>query len=204
MSKVLCTGAEVRMRNFCTMLWEEDPTPPELIDCDKCGLYKHGTRMVWGEGNPNSSIMVLLDNPGAREDKDGNSFVCGTRQTLQEAANTVGFDPRDLYVTYILKRRPVRSYDKDETRTICMVHLEQQLQEMKPKYIFCLGNVAVQSFFEDSTKDVKSLRGKLHSVKGYKVAVAYHPLAVRRRPNLWSYFLEDWVVLAEHYFQNKG
>ncbi|MEK5389445.1 uracil-DNA glycosylase family protein [Margalitia sp. FSL K6-0131] len=41
--------------------------------------------MIWGEGNPNGDIYVILDNPGAREDREGNPFVCGTRQTLQQA-----------------------------------------------------------------------------------------------------------------------
>ncbi|MGJ9384209.1 uracil-DNA glycosylase [Salipaludibacillus sp. CF4.18] len=188
------------MQNDCPELWPEEPTPHDLVNCGKCGLDKHGTRMVWGEGNPEAPIMVLLDNPGAREDKEGNSFVCGTRQTLQKAVTTVGLSSEDLYITYILKRKPVRSYDKEVVRQTCMsYHLEQQLKEKKPKFIFCLGNTAVQSFFEDPLAEVKSLRGKLHQVKEYQVAVAYHPLAVRRRPNLWALFLEDWNFLADRY-----
>lgn len=34
--------------------------------------------------------MILLDNPGAREDRERNSFICGTRQTLQKAAYEAG------------------------------------------------------------------------------------------------------------------
>ncbi|UFU00212.1 hypothetical protein KO561_04475 [Radiobacillus kanasensis] len=69
------------MSNFCPSMWPEEPTPIEVQACDVCGLIEHGTRMVWGEGNPSAPIMVLLDNPGARENRDGNPFVCGTRDT---------------------------------------------------------------------------------------------------------------------------
>lgn len=84
-----------------------------------------------------------------------------------------------------------------------MYHLDDQLKVKQPEHILCLGNVAVQSFFKDKTVDVKSLRQKIHHVHGYETTVAYHPLAVRRRPNLWQKFIEDWDFLAEHR-QNDG
>ncbi|WP_404450935.1 uracil-DNA glycosylase [Virgibacillus necropolis] len=158
--------------------------------------------MVWGEGNPDAPIMIILDNPGAREDREGNEFVCGTRQTLQQAVHDVGLKMDDLYVTYILKRRTVRKYEKERVRQICMNHLYRQLRAKQPKLIFCLGNVAVQSFFQDPDAEVKTLRGSMHDVHGYQTTVAYHPLAVRRRPNLRSKFIEDWTYVAKYYLNS--
>ncbi|GHH96741.1 uracil-DNA glycosylase [Neobacillus kokaensis] len=190
------------MSDFCPVLWPEEPTPEHLLDCSECGLDQHGSRMVWGEGNPLGRIMIILDNPGAREDREGSPMVCGTRQTLQQAAVQVGLTMEDLYVTFILKRKPVKAYDKQQVRQICMTHLKQQLKEKQPKLIFCLGNVAVQSFFENTDAEVKVLRGKIYDVNGYPTAVGYHPLAVRRRPNLWNMFVEDWKFLTG-YYNNK-
>lgn len=187
------------MSNFCPSLWHEVPTPSFLETCEDCGLYKHGSRMIWGEGNSNAAIMVLLDNPGERETKEGQSYVCGTRQTLQDAAHHVGLSEKDLYITYILKRKPKRAYDKEQARRICMQHLKVQLQDTQPTLVICLGNVAVQSFFENPDVDVKGLRGKFYNIHGYKTTVAYHPLAIRRRPNLRSLFIEDWQLLAQQY-----
>ncbi|WP_260858172.1 uracil-DNA glycosylase [Bacillus sp. FJAT-22090] len=155
--------------------------------------------MIWGEGNPKAPIMIILDNPGAREDNKGESFVCGTRQTLQDVANEAGLKIDDLYITFILKRKPVRAYDKELVRSICMQHLEQQLNEKKPAIILCLGNVAVQSFFQNPDADVKSMRGSWYDVRGFQTTVAYHPLAIRRRPNLRPLFLEDLTFVAERF-----
>ncbi len=187
------------MTEFCPIALPEEPTPEQLKNCQDCGLYQHGTRMVWGEGNPEAPVLVLLDNPGAREDREGNPYVCGTRQTFQQAAIDAGLQMDDLYITFILKRKPVRGYDKAQTRKICMQHLEQQLQGKKPSLILCLGNVAVQSFFQNPEAEVKSLRGSWYDVQGYPTAVAYHPLAIRRRPNLRSLFLQDLAFVAERY-----
>lgn len=181
---------------FCPEIWPEDPTPADELNCKECGLYSQGTRMVWGEGNPEAPIMVILDNPGAREDREGNPFVCGTRQTLQEAIHEVGMKKESFYVTYILKRQPLRTYKKEQARSICMhTHLDKQLTQQKPSLLLCLGNVAVQSFFQDPEAEVKQLRGSWHWVKGYETAVAYHPLAIRRRPNLRTRFIEDLLLV---------
>ena len=155
--------------------------------------------MVWGEGNQDAPIMIILDNPGAREDREGTPYVCGTRATLQRAANEAGLSGNDLYVTYILKRRPIRAYNKAETRDICIRHLNEQLKEKKPKLLFCLGNIAVQSFFNDPAAEVKHLRDSWHEINGFRTAVAYHPLAIRRRPNLWPKFMSDWEMVAKEY-----
>ena len=186
---------------FSSFLWPEAVIPSEMTDCQRCELYKQRKRMIWGEGNPQASITVLLDNPGEREDKEGNPFVCGTRRMLQYAAHKVGFKPDDLFVTYILKCRPRRKYNKQEARNNCMKHLFLQLELQKPDYIFCLGDTAVQSFFEEKEASVKCFRGKVHNTKGFSVFVSYHPLAVVRRPNLLPYFLQDWGAL---YFAYKS
>ncbi|MED4164486.1 uracil-DNA glycosylase [Halalkalibacterium halodurans] len=190
------------MSEFCPRAWPEESPPSSIHDCDACGLIEHGSRMILGEGNPSAPIMVILDNPGMREDRDGNPFVCGTRQTLQKVINSVGLSENDLYVTYILKRRPTRKYDKQKTRQICMNHhLYDQLKVTQPSHIICLGNVAVQSFFQDEEAEVRTLRGKTYNIRGFKTTVAYHPLTVRRRPNLWNLFIEDWQFLADQFFK---
>lgn len=179
------------------IVWPEHPPPPWVAECKECRLIEHGTRVVWGEGNPDAPLFVILDNPGSREDRHGEPFVCGTRQTLQATAVQAGLDiERDLYVTYVLKHRPIRAYDKEQARQACMRHLWQQLEEASPQLVLCLGNVATQSFFTDPEVSVKVLRGKWHDVKGFATAVSYHPLAVRRRPVLAKYFLQDWQFVA--------
>jgi uracil-DNA glycosylase len=53
------------------------------------------------------------------------------------------------------------------------------------------------NLFQTSEAEAKSLRGSWHDVRGFHTAVAYHPLAVRRRPNLRPLFLEDLAFVAE-------
>ncbi len=175
----------------------EDTAPDACRFCRQCELSGHGSRVVWGEGNPGAPIFVVLDNPGAREDKEGAPFLCGTRETLQRAACEAGIEPNSLYVSYILKCRPRQAYDKETARATCISYLWKQLKIANPAVVMCLGNVVCQTFFGNPATEVKQLRGKIHLVRGYKVVTSYHPLAVRRRPVLYKYFLQDWRLVAK-------
>lgn len=181
---------------FEPSVWPEHAPPPHAKDCTRCELAKHRPRVIWGEGNPQASRLVLLDNPGAREDREGREYVCGTRDTLQSAAAQAGLTEQDLYVTYLLKCRPLRAYDKEAARNACMGHLMEQLAAIQPKAVLCLGNVALRSFVGDPDAEVKTMRGAWHEARGYRFLTSYHPLAVRRRPNLWTRFLEDVQMFA--------
>ena len=110
-------------------------------------------------------------------------------------AHEAGIQPEQMYVTYILKHRPLRKYDKPKTRQYFMGYLWKQLEEVKPDLLFILGNTAIQSFLGD-TAEVKNLRGTIQSIGSYKAVVYYQPLAVRRRPNLKQVFLSDLMLAA--------
>lgn len=189
--------------NFTPVFLPEDKVPSEFIGCQKCELHCQRSRMIWGEGNPKAPVIVVLDNPGAREDCNGEPFVCGTRQTLQFAAFQAGLTADDLYITYVLKCRPVRRYNKEGARGTCMVHLIQQIRYQQPKLAFCLGNTAVQWFFDSPDAEVKNLRGVWHEARGIPTLVSYHPLAVRRRPNLLNVFIQDWRLVAARFLRDS-
>lgn len=191
------TGVLIIMEQDLSLVnWTEDPVPACSANCTMCKLCTQRSRIIWGEGNPKAGIIVILDNPGCREDKEGNAFVCGTRQTLRQAAYAAGLDEMHLYVTYILKCRPLRKYEKETARKACFGHLEQQLQLNTYNIAFCLGDVAVKTFFNDPSASVKNTRGSWHRLRNMAVYTSYHPLAVRRRPNLYSIFAGDWEQVA--------
>ncbi len=155
--------------------------------------------MIWGEGNPDARIFVLLDNPGAREDKLGEQFVCGARQALYAATAKAGLKEDDLYVTYVLRCRPRRKYDKELARSTCLGFLQEQIAAKHPELLVCLGNVAAQAYLEDVLAEIKNLRGEIIMHNGIATAFSYHPLAIRRRPSLQTLFDADWQLVADYY-----
>jgi uracil-DNA glycosylase family 4 len=182
---------------FEAAAWPEDKLPEEAAAYKNCEICTQKSRIIWGEGNPKAPVLVILDNPGAREDKDGNEYVCPTRQTLQAALHQSNLAAGDVYLTYLLKCRPLRQYDKEEARIFSKPFLIRQIETVRPRVLVCLGDVVTRTMFDDEEASVKNLRGFWRNVLGYPCMVSYHPLAVRRRPNLMRLFLEDWDMLAQ-------
>jgi DNA polymerase len=180
---------------FVPAIWPEDKMPSDAAAYEQCEICTPRSRVIWGEGNPRAPVTAIVDNPGAREDREGKSYVCGTRQTLQEALHHVGLSPENVYLTYLLKCRPLQRYNKEAARAFSKPFLVQQIYAMQPKFIVCLGEIVVQTMLGSQDAHVKDLRGSWHYILGVPCIITYHPLAVRRRPNLMPMFLDDWSML---------
>lgn len=189
--------------DFLPAIWPEDKLPPEAKEYSKCEVCTSKSRVIWGEGNPKAPIIIILDNPGAREDREGIEYTCGTRRTLQLALIEANLPIDNVYITYLLKCRPLRRYNKEEARAFSMPYLVNQIKSIDPRYLICLGDVVVQNMFNDSEAHVKDLRGKWHYILDCPTIVSYHPLAVRRRPNLKKFFISDFMMLGSRYDTEK-
>lgn len=190
-----------RDKAFEPAVLPEIAAPQDARDCRLCELAAQRDRVIWGEGHPHAPLMIVLDNPGAREDREGRPFVCGTRDTLQRGLAEAGIGMDQVYLTYVLKCRPRKAYDKPLARSRCLPYLERQVAQLRPKLAFCLGNVATQVWFDDEEADVKKLRGVWRIVRGVPTLTAWHPLAVRRRPALYRFFVQDCRMVAERLFK---
>ena len=54
-------------------------------DCQACDLYKDATRIVFGEGAPKASLMLIGEQPGDAEDIAGHPFVGPAGKLLDRA-----------------------------------------------------------------------------------------------------------------------
>lgn len=122
-------------KTFIPSILPEEEAPFYAAQCERCELARQRSRVVWGEGNPQAPLFLVLDNPGARENREGEPFLCGTRETLQIGLYEAGLNLDDIYVTYLLKCRPIRKYDKPLARAACAPHFQWQLQQKRPKLL---------------------------------------------------------------------
>jgi uracil-DNA glycosylase len=65
------------------------PTLQELRDsaaaCTRCELYRRATRTVFGEGPADAAIVLVGEQPGDQEDKQGRPFVGPAGRVLDRA-----------------------------------------------------------------------------------------------------------------------
>ena len=176
--------------------WPEIQPPRDLPSSAFSELEEHGGRVIWGEGNPQAQLMIILDNPGARESKEGVPFVCPTRVVLRKALQEADLATGEVYITYLLKRRPTRAYDRAKAWAAYYPLLERQVRDANPAALVLAGNVVARALLEPGA-EVKSLRGRLLQVFSHPAVVTYHPLAADRRPNLFPFLVKDFELIKE-------
>jgi uracil-DNA glycosylase len=84
--------------------------------CRRCPLWRHATQTVFGEGALRPRLMLVGEQPGDVEDRDGHPFVGPAGRLLREVLGEIGIDPADVYLTNSVK------HFKFETRGKRRIH----------------------------------------------------------------------------------
>ena len=156
--------------------------------CKGCDLYKNATQTVFGEGPKDASVMLVGEQPGDMEDRQGHPFV-GPAGRLLDKALAEAHIPRDeVYITNAVKhfrwiqRGKRRLHQKPLIRQVvaCKPWLEAEIQAIHPKVVVCLGATAAQSMMGRIVR-ITQERGKfLDGDSGAAVFVTIHPSSIYR------------------------
>src|SRR4051812_41271920 len=71
--------------------------------CRGCELYKPATQAVFGEGPRRAKVILVGEQPGDQEDKQGKPFVGPAGRMLDKALVDAGVDRSEVYVTNAVK-----------------------------------------------------------------------------------------------------
>src|SRR6266850_2577584 len=67
--------------------------------CRGCKLWMVGTQTVFGEGPVPARLMIVGEQPGDQEDREGHPFVGPAGRLLDAALLEAGIDRSDVYLT---------------------------------------------------------------------------------------------------------
>jgi uracil-DNA glycosylase len=79
----------------------------KIVRCRKCEISKSRTNVVPGEGPADAYLMIVGEAPGKEEDLEGRPFVGRAGKLLNEMLAAIGIKREEVYVTNILKCRPI-------------------------------------------------------------------------------------------------
>ena len=155
----------------------------DIGDCTRCKLCEARTNIVFGDGDPNASLMFVGEGPGADEDASGLPFVGRGGQLLNNMINAMGLKREQVYIANIVKCRPPanRTPEPDEALT-CSPFLFRQIDVVRPKVIVALGQTAV-TYLTGEKRPLSGWRGTVHPLRSTKLIVTYHPAFLLRDPN---------------------
>jgi DNA polymerase len=151
--------------------------------CTRCPLYRDATQVVPGEGSPRSRLMMVGEQPGDKEDREGKPFVGPAGRVLDRAIAEASLDRRKIFVTNAVKhfkfeqRGKRRLHKKPNAYEIDRCHwgIEQELRIIKPELVVALGATALRSL-TGKPMAVAKLRGQAVPLSdGTPLVATIHP-----------------------------
>ena len=168
---------------------ELDRARADAAACRRCDLWRDATQVVFGEGPASARVMLVGEQPGDVEDRQGVPFVGPAGRLLRDVLEEVGLRDSDVYVTNAVKHfkwRPKgtrRIHDTPNWAEIraCDLWLRAELALVRPRVLVCLGRTAAQALLGREAR-VRDLRGRLLTVPelAMPLVVTLHPSAVLR------------------------
>lgn len=159
----------------------------DLQRCQKCELYKEGTRPV--PPSPGKyNVFIIGEGPWVDEDEAGEGFVGRAGEMLWKAIKP--FERKLFHVTNIWKCYPQysRKANKQQIK-ICTQYLDIELRRVKPILILAFGNYVLR-YFTNKAGGITDMSGQTTWNEKYGAWIAWclHPAGVLHNPDNEVYY----------------
>ena len=178
------------------------------------GRYRkqfEGKEIVTGDGNPDSSLLLIGEAPGKDEVAQKRPFVGMAGKNLAQFLEILGLKREEIYITNAIKHklskvnpdtgrvsnRPATREEIEQNRE----YLIEEIAIIDPIYIVTFGNVPLRSILGDYKASIGQFHGKLNKVvlenREYELYPLYHPASIIYNVALKEIYLEDIKKLKE-------
>ena len=151
--------------------------------CRRCPIGCNGTDAVMGEGPRDAALMVVGEQPGDVEEREGRPFVGPAGRLLRAHLEDAGIDDKRAYVTNAVKhfkfvQRGKRRLHQSPTAReidICRWWVESERTIVRPQLVLALGGSAARGMI-GKTVSVQKVRGMPHTLEdGAELWITTHP-----------------------------
>ncbi|MFF8013961.1 UdgX family uracil-DNA binding protein [Streptomyces sp. NPDC007929] len=181
--------------------------------CQGCPLHLDATQTVFGAGSADARVMLVGEQPGDQEDREGKPFVGPAGKLLDRAMAEAGIDPSEAYVTNAVKhfkftraesrKRRIHKAPTLREAAACGPWLAAELAVVEPELIVVLGATAGKALLGSSFR-VTQVRGtvleeEIHG-RSERLVPTVHPSSVLRsddREAAYRGLVSDLKVAAD-------
>lgn len=150
--------------------------------CYLCELSKCRKNVLFGYGNPNSSIMFISDEPSTSEDELGLHYSGKSGELLTKMIeNVLNITKEDVYLTTLSKCKSLYGLNNSNLDT-CNDYLLKQIELVKPKLIVALGE-KTYSYLLKNNLNFAQIRGKELSFNGISLIATFSASFLLRNPS---------------------
>ena len=173
----------------------------EINSIEDCNLKDNSKNIVLGDGNIDSSIMLIGEAPGVEEDKVGLTFMGESGNLLKKMLLAINIKKENIYSTYAVNFRPPED-QKPSSAEIKRYSqfLQKHISIIKPKIIILMGSTAMESLTGLNSK-ISIERGKWKEIivqnTSYNVIITFNPSYLLRVPENKKHSWEDLKTIKQ-------
>lgn len=156
--------------------------------CTRCGACKDGRKPVFGAGAAQASWFVAAGASTSADEQAGQPLAGDTGKLLDNMLAAVDRSrERDVYVTNLVKCRPVSAKGGDRAPTAeeaaaCRPYLERELALCGADTVLTLGQIAANGLLgKPLAEPLAGSRGTNHELAGVPLVATLHPGELLRR-----------------------
>ncbi len=177
------------------------------IKSHKTPLKNSAKNLVVYDGNLDAKVMLIGEAPGKEEDAQGIPFVGRAGQLLNKMISAINLKREDVYITNaVYWRPPDNRTPSDEEILEFLPFLQQQIDIVRPDFIFLLGGVAAKAILSTPLA-LGKLRGSWHEYQSLQLnkkiptIASYHPAFLLRSPQYKKASWEDLQMLQKKLYE---
>lgn len=159
----------------------------DAAGCRDCPLWRDATQTVFGAGSADARLVLIGEQPGDVEDREGLPFVGPAGRLLDEALDAADVTRDQTYVTNAVKhfkweakgKRRIHQRPNRTEVVACRQWLEAELDVLQPEVLVTLGATAGQALFGSKFR-IKHAAGAVLEFQEHPLVATLHPSAVLR------------------------
>lgn len=177
-----------------------DELKQEMETDSSLPLREKATKLVFGDGNPDTEVLFIGEAPGYWEDQKGIPFVGNAGALLNQALAIVGMPREEVFITNVIHYRPPENRDPlPQELEAFRPYVDKIIEVIDPKVIITLGRFSMGKFIPGES--ISRIHGKPREVevndKLVTVIPMYHPAAGLRSSQVKAAFLEDFKKIPQ-------
>ena len=170
----------------------------KIENIENCELKKNAKNLVFSDGNYESTIMIVGEGPGQKEDEIGKPFVGDAGMLLNKMLDAISIKREKIYITNVVNYRPPNNRKPEPSEIERYSNfLREHISIIDPKILVLMGSTAMESLFGSKIKISKE-RGKWKDIiinnKTYLTMITFHPAYLLRQAEQKKY---SWTDLKE-------
>ena len=173
----------------------------KLNSIEDCVLKQNSKNLILGDGNLNSSIMLIGEAPGPEEDTSGKFFKGETGDLLDKMLGAINIQRQNIYLSYAINFRPPedRKPTSQEIKRYSR-YVKEHISIIDPKIVILMGSTAMEAVTSITNK-ISSERGNWKEIiienKTYPLIITFNPSYLIRFPENKKHSWEDLKKLRK-------